>query len=362
MSTRGYPFALIALIVAGSACSSSSNGATPAAGSDGGTGADGAPGAADSAPRGGDGTGLVCPSAPSNVAITLPAPVWSGLIVFEATVDGTFDSIEVEQLDATANVWFSIGASNRQRADGRYAVLVQPHVREENRKKDLKLRGRTRLFGCAPSAWVETKTFQLTDPLTTTTWASTITPLQSDAQINVSATGVGTTQGPYFIAATPPMTHSILFNADNSTTESLTFTVKSGHAGDLYDGCTIELQLPGNWQFLPTGQYCCGGLPIVVARSKPKLGPGTKCTAPPVADLAISQPTFAGVMPQAQWNFSIDYAPLLDTPPGKPRFDDPNTVQNLINAALPLLQDVVGPDTANINGYFRPTFARYEKQ
>ncbi len=342
-------FALLVVVALAAGCSSTGESSTTT--QDGGTGPAG-PYATGSA-------ALICPSPPTRVSLATPAPVWDGLLIYETTVEGAFDSLEVEIFDPVANVWTETTSTTRQRGDGRYATYVQPVVRDEIRDKELKLRGRTKLIGCVPSAWVETQPFRLNDALVNTTWTATIDAADAVSQFAANGVGTPTRLGPYSIAT--PLVHSLRFNADGSTTESLNYTIKSGHVGDVYDGCTFDFQITGNWKY--TSFAPSDPLRVLISRKKVVLGPTSKCTIPLLTELLINQPGFQGYLPDATWRLNVDYTPLLDAPAGKPFLDQPGqALGSLVNFSFALTNDAVAPDTAALNGAYLPNAAHYEKQ
>ena len=128
-----------------------------------------------------------CPAAPGEVTLDSIAPVWGGLLVVNATVASrTADDFDLEILDPTLGAWTRSYGGFWQREDGRYALPIRPSVTEQNKDEEFKLRVRSRLDGCAPSAWSEGPTFTLTDPLSDTSWKASWDPGSISGEMNLN--------------------------------------------------------------------------------------------------------------------------------------------------------------------------------
>jgi hypothetical protein len=348
--------AIGAVIVLG-ACSDDDKSNSPAPAS---TNADGGPvGPADPSAPGI--TAKDCPLTPTDVTLDKVAPVWGGLIVVESTVPGGApDGIDMQILDPGRNEWTYSYGNFRQKADGKYLSFATPNPRESTKGSEFKLRIRARLSGCPPTAWVETPGFTLGDPITGTTWRADIPAGFLNGSVSVQKFGgTGTTTGPYSVTQNPA-SHQVTFSADGSFAETYGFTVTSKTNGDLYKDCAFQLTYGGTWKL----QFVNDSPNIFISDRKPKAGAattGSTCAAPPLADLEINQPTTPISIPFQSIGLGMDYAPLRDTPPGKPTWSN-NGFANGFNYVTGAVQDVVGPDTSNLTGGVYPSYSTYQKQ
>lgn len=304
-----------------------------------------------------------CPSAPSNLSIVKVAPVWNGLIVIEASVErGTPESFEWQIWDPALGEFRQFYAGGTaQKPDGRFVFSVSPSVRESTKTAELKVRTRTRLTGCPPSAWAESPGFTLGDPITGTTWRLDLGPSQLSGNIYVNHSGpaVVTSTGPYSFQD-QPSSHTIAFNADGSFAETYQFTITSKTVGDLYKDCTFQLSFVGKWQL----RWVNDSPSILITERKPKTGAattGSTCSAPALTELAINQPTAAFEIPSMNTGLGIDYTLLRTNPPGKATWSA-NFGTGFNGTIFDAIADTVGADTSNANGNAYPQYALYERQ
>lgn len=304
-----------------------------------------------------------CPSAPANINLVKVAPVWSGLIVVEATVDTgapptTFDT---QMFDPALGEWRTVYAGGLvQRPDGKYVFSFSPDVRESTKAAEHKMRLRSRLDGCPPSAWTETPGFTLGDPITGTTWKLDIPVGLASANVYVSHTGPGsvTTNGPYDVSQ-EPMSHTITFNADGSLSETYALKITSKTNGDLYKDCSFQVSFAGKWQL----RFVNDNMSVLIYDRKPKADAlaGSTCAAPPLAELAGNQADNTITVQTQSSSLNIDFSPLRLNPPGKPTWST-NLYNGFNNGVFEALSDSEGADTANVSGNAYPQYAYYERQ
>jgi hypothetical protein len=291
-----------------------------------------------------------CPAEPAGMALALVAPVWGGLVTATFTVAaGAPDSFEVEMLDPSRQTWldtappfYSGRPAPSETVDGKYIVYVTPAVTEGSKDKMFKIRVRSVLAGCPTSKWTESDAFALKEPFAGTTWLGTFEGINGAVFVNTAAPY--TSVGPYAIGATTPITHTITFNADQTTLETLKYTITSAHAGDAYADCTIALTYAGTWQ-----HDLVNGLRIGARTPQASAASGSVCAVPAVADFAISQAGAQGLfLPASTLGGQIDYTPLLETPARKATMAD----YQLFNAVNETFADisVSGPTPASVGG------------
>ena len=359
--TGALTLLILPLVIA--SCSSSSTPASFVAVSDGGASGEGAPPAPGYRPAL---TPEQCPLAPTGMALAKPAPFWYGLVTASFAVGGGVpDTVQIQTFDPSRQTWIDYpnGYYNHpsvaQTADGKYVVYVSPAVSDGNKDEMFKLRVRTTLQGCPPSAWTESEPFGLTDPFSGSTWVGTFPQGALNAAISANTTGGWLGVGPYTVAESVPATHSITFNADKTTTETVKYTISSPHPDDVYSGCSIVLNYTGTWTLDLTS-----GLRVSQRKPKAPGAAGSTCTTPPVADFAIEQvqvtPLTLSTLVITP-SFGIDYTPSLETPPRKATMFA-YQFANVLQQTLPHLAASEAGKTAQLLGSLNSNQEVYTKQ
>jgi hypothetical protein len=289
-----------------------------------------------------------CPSAPTNVKLIQVAPVWGGLINIEATVaKGVPDNLELQVFNPSLARWTQSYGPFAQKLDGTYVVSTNPFPYDTS-NKPLKMRIRSRLQGCAPSPWVETEPFTLSNPLTGTTWRTTVQPGELNGTPFVNLNGMGQARGPYTLSDS--ISHVIAFAADGNLTEVIAFSVASQFPGDLYNGCKIQMTFTGKWELTLENSRM---ILRVTARKPRATNPteGSICAAPEPAQWQISLPgnnvqlpAFTQAYPQ------FNYERLQSAPPGKATLQ--GQFGTAFQQALNFASDNAEPNFATINGQF----------
>jgi hypothetical protein len=300
-----------------------------------------------------------CPGAPTDVALEPVAPFYGGLVLVRLRVPGGApDGIDVQQFDPSLGLWATGGfAPLREHPDGGFVVFVRPQVEEDTRDADQRVRLRTRLSGCAPSAWVETTSFKLGDPLRDTVWVAQIPADQVSGNFNINVEpprDVGT----HRVAPNSVFEHRLAFGGDGKLTQSFAFTLSSTVPASPYHGCQIKLTYESPWR-LETRE----GLEVIVGQAAPSptVTMGSTCPGAPPSQWSISQPGVNLGLPPSRSGVNVDYEPLARTPAGKP-FLGAGQFAGAASDILGHISDVVGPETANVNGFLNLFSARYSKQ
>lgn len=307
-----------------------------------------------------------CPAAPSDLTLDEIAPVWGGLLVLNATVaSGTADGFELEVFDPTLGGWNRSFGGVWQREDGRYAFPFTPSVGEHNRDAEFRVRLRSRLNGCAPSAWTEGPSYTLSDPLSDTTWVATWDASTVSGEINVTRFDVVNQASlePAYPTFEGTLTHTVSFAADGVFDEVYEFTLAGREADEPFDGCSFVFHYVGTWEFM----YERNGVNVLISDRAPAedAADGSECTTPALSTLAINDE-----MRLADLGFSgtvissgADYNGLLYSTPGPVRMDSYQLASALQNPSfLFALSYETAEETGNVSGYLGPSYYTYEKQ
>lgn len=271
----------------------------------------------------------LCPGAPQALALRQVGPFWYGLTMATFSVPGGAPSgFNVEAFDSTTGFWSSTGVIDNpsgtplQLDDGSYLALASVGATASNEGAPRKLRVRSVLNGCPPSAWTESGPFTLGNPLPGTTWTATFNAGASQPSLQFSPAASDTTStfvGPYSFDASQPLQHEITFNADGTTAEVFRYSILSAHPGDAYDGCSFVLSFTGKWTLALDDTYS-GGLDLTVSDRVPAASPsaGSTCGDPQITAMLIGQPSSLSIpaLPPTELGPSIDYSALLESPPG----------------------------------------------
>jgi hypothetical protein len=301
-----------------------------------------------------------CPGAATSVTVNAVAPYWGGLVELSYKVPGGVPSdTDLAIYDPALKLWTPTYASNAdQRDDGTFVSLVTVfNVTRFNSDMPRKLRVRSRLDGCPASAWAESKTFTLGDPLAGTTWVATFESGDLSGNVSVAQEGPPPPSfvGPYGLDDTQTWSHSIRFGTDGTFQEEVKLGIKSHFQGDGYNGCTFDVHLIGDYTVVPDQT-------AVFLSNRQRAadpGAGSVCGAPAVTDTFLYKSNPPTMIPSTQISInSIDYSGLVASPPGKVIWNESGLTQTF-NAVLPLLSTGISGVSGSVYTSHSPA---YEKQ
>ena len=297
-----------------------------------------------------------CPGTPRNVAIDPVAPFNYGLVSLTFESDTAPGSVELQRHSTARAEWEQTYGALGQEDDGTFVVQVRPQLSESDADEDFKLRVRSTLLGCPPSAWAESDGVSLGDPVTGTTWVGTFGPGTQTSQISVSVnSGAGSAIGPYRLSTASPLRHTFTFAAGGVFSETFELTIQSATSGDLYNGCHFKLAYQGGWISTRSDDSR-----VALFDRRFMSMAGSTCASPPVSDVQLTPSDV--LSDEVLSSSNIDYSRLRDSPAGRAEWQNYSLLQQGFSQIVPSLSDFTGADTASLSGYINVFDARYVKQ
>jgi hypothetical protein len=281
-----------------------------------------------------------------------------------ATVPGGApDNLDLGLLDPSRDAWQEIGESTWQQADGTYVAQFQPRVTDQNKDSEFKVRVRSRLVGCAPSAWTDAGSFTPSDPFADSKWVGNWDAAQLSGSLSVNRTDLtGASQlTPSSVTVDGAVSHSLAFKADGTLTEDFAFTLASPDKNAPFAGCALKLHYAGTWSWLFSGTIAN----VVLSERIPAADPinGSRCAFPAPTDLAFADAAQHAslVIPPSLLTPSIDYSGLLSTPAAPVTFDNSPLSADLA-VVLDQLSYASAKQSGSVSGDLTPVLGVYEKQ
>lgn len=308
-----------------------------------------------------------CPAAPSDVTLNEVAPYWGGLLVVEATIaGGTPDGMDIEVLDPALGGWSRAFGTGWQKEDGRFAYSITPNVTEHNRDGEFRVRVRSRLTGCPPSAWVEGPSYRLENPLsdTTWTWSMDMDPARYQLAINRYDV-VDLTYLPQVVASLEgPFEHTVQFSADGTFSETVSFSFAAGEEDQPFAGCSFVLSYTGTWELVNRYQNILR-LSARVPAEDPTAG--STCSNPALSALALNDAEQVDLLGLGSTSTSlqIDYSGLLYSSDAEVELENSTLVNDVLNGGgvfRGLAYETDAETGSFSSSYLSPEFSAYVKQ